>query len=128
MNNHAINNNSSLADLMTYLIEASGLKERIAEIVKDAVSANLPSPQQQDNAEDSAYYTRSELCQLAHITETTLWRLEKASIIRKIKLGRKNLYSRLDVDALLGSSGFHFPLKNQGKAGRVDKKRKEVKK
>lgn len=78
MNNQAINNNSSLAVLITYLIEASGLKEKIAEIVKDAVAANLPSPKKQlDNTEDSAYYTRSELCQLAHITETTLWRLER---------------------------------------------------
>lgn len=126
MNNHAINNNSSLADLMTYLIEASGLEERIAEIVKDAVAANLSSPQkQQDNTEDSAYYTRSELCQLAHITETTLWRLEKEGVIKKIKFGRKNLYSRLDVDALLGSGGFHFPPKSQTpqKAGRKSKKK-----
>ena len=94
--------------------------------MKDAVSANLPSPQkQQDNTEDSAYYTRSELCQLAHITETTLWRLEKEGVIKKIKFGRKNLYSRLDVDALLGSGGFHFPPKSQTpqKAGRKSNKK-----
>ena len=66
MNKHVINNNSSLADFMTYFIEASGLQERIAEIVKDAIAASLPSSQmQQDNSEDSSYYTRSELCQLA---------------------------------------------------------------
>ena len=126
MNNHAINNNSSLADFITYLLEASGLKEKIAEIVKDAVAANLPSPKkQQDNTEDSAYYTRSELCQLAHITETTLWRLEREGVIKKIKFGRKNLYSRLDVDALLGSGGFHFPPKSENpkKAGRKAKKK-----
>ena len=63
MNKHVINNNSSLADFMTYFIEASGLQERIAEIVKDAIAASLPSSQkQQDNSEDSSYYTRSELC------------------------------------------------------------------
>ena len=124
MNKHVINNNSSLADFMTYFIEASGLQERIAEIVKDAIAASLPSSQkQQDNSEDSSYYTRSELCQLAHITETTLWRLEKEGVIKKIKFGRKNLYSRLDVDALLGSGGFHIPPKNPNpkKAGRKAK-------
>ena len=41
MNKHVINNNSSLADLMTFFIEASGLQERIAEIVKDAIVACL---------------------------------------------------------------------------------------
>ncbi len=110
---------------MTYFIEASGLQERIAEIVKDAIAASLPSSQkQQDNSEDSAYHTRSELCQLAHITETTLWRLEREGVIKKIKFGRKNLYSRLDVDALLGSGGFHFPPKSENpqKAGRKAKK------
>ena len=104
MNNHVINNNSSLADFMTYFIEASGLQERIAEIVKDAIAASLPSSQmQQDNSEDSSYYTRSELCQLAHITETTLWRLEREGVIKKIKFGRKNLYSKQEVNQLIKS-------------------------
>ncbi len=125
MNNHVINNNTSLADFLTNLIVASGLKERIAEIVKEAVAANLASQQKQaDTVDKSEYYTRSELCQLAHITETTLWRLEGKGVIKKIKFGRKNLYSRLEVDALLGSGGFHIPPKSENpkKAGRKAKK------
>lgn len=113
-----LNSNSSLADVILVFLRASGLQERIAQIVKEAVSDSLqPSQKPFENSEDSAYYTRAELCQLAHITESTLWRLEKAGIIKKIKLGRKNLYSRLDVEALLGSGGFRIPAK---------KKRKEV--
>ncbi len=108
--------NSSLADAIFVFLQASGLKERIEEIVKDAVSTSLqPSSKPTENKDDSAYYTRAELCQLAHITESTLWRLEKSGIIRKIKLGRKNLYSRLDVEALLGSGGFQIPSKKQRK-------------
>ena len=108
---------------MTFFIDASGLEERIVAIIKEAISANLPSPQKLEDKDDSPYFTRSELCQLAHITETTLWRLEREGVIKKIKFGRKNLYSRLDVDALLGSGGFHFPPKNPNpkKAGRKAK-------
>lgn len=112
-----------MADFMMYLIETSGLKERIAEIVKDAIAENMSSnismqKKHVDSTEESPYYTRAELCQLAHITESTLWRLEKAGIIKKIKLGRKNLYSRLDIDALLGSGEFHYSSKNHlGKKG-----------
>lgn len=123
-----LNGGSSLNEAILYFLKSSGLEEAIKEIVKNAVNESSTQPEAAKANENSEYYTRSELCQLAHITETTLWRLEKAGIIRKIKLGRKNLYSRLDVDALLGSGGFHFLLKNQGKAGRVDKKRKEVRK
>lgn len=111
-----LNANSSLADVILVFLRASGLQERIAQIVKEAVSDSLqPSQKTFENSEDSAYYTRAELCQLAHITESTLWRLEKSGVIRKIKLGRKNLYSRLDVEALLGSGGFSIPSKKQRK-------------
>ena len=100
---------------MSFFIDASGLEERIVAIIKEAISGNLPSPQKLEYKDDSPYFTRSELCQLAHITETTLWRLEKEGIIKKIKLGRKNLYSRLDVEALLGSGGFQVPQKKHRK-------------
>lgn len=107
---------SSLADVILVFLRASGLQEIIAQIVKEAVSDSLqPSQKPFENSEDSAYYTRAELCQLAHITESTLWRLEKSGVIRKIKLGRKNLYSRLDVEALLGSGGLRIPPKKQRK-------------
>ena len=102
-----LNSNSSLADAISFFLQASGLQERIEEIVRGAVLATTqPSQKPIENTEGSAYYTRAELCQLAHITESTLWRLERAGIIKKIKLGRKNLYPRIEVEALLGSGGF----------------------
>lgn len=121
-NTSELNGGSSLAEAILYFLKSSGLEDAIKDIVKNAVHESSTQPEAAKANEDSAYYTRSELCQLAHITETTLWRLEKEGVIRKIKFGRKNLYSRLDVDALLGSGGFHFPLKGQRKAGRTSKK------
>lgn len=114
--NIKINANSTLADIVLSIFNESGLKEIIGDIVKEAVSNNLqPSTKTPENSDDSSFYTRAELCQLAHITESTLWRLEKSGVIRKIKLGRKNLYSRLDVEELLGSGGFSKPSKKQRK-------------
>ncbi len=116
MNCKKINANSTLADTFLFLFKELGLEQLLGEIVKDAVSTSLqPSPKPSENSDDSPYYTRAELCQLAHITESTLWRLEKSGVIRKIKLGRKNLYPRLDVEALLGSVGFRIPQKKQRK-------------
>lgn len=115
-NNLNITPNSTLQDVLIYIIKESGFKEFFANIVQEAVSANLQqSAKPTEYSDDSAYYTRAELCQLAHITESTLWRLEKAGIIKKIKLGRKNLYSRLDVEALLRSGGFSISPKKQRK-------------
>ena len=104
MNNHVINNNSSLADFMTF-------DERIVNSLVNSQSDN------------DGFYNRDELCSLLHIAYPTLWRIEKAGILQSQKVGRKNLYSRLDVDALLGSGGFHFPPKNPNpkKAGRKAK-------
>ena len=116
MNNTKITPNSTLQDVFLYIFNESGFREILGNIVKEAVSANLQqSAKPTEYSDDSAYYTRAELCQLAHITESTLWRLEKAGIVKKIKLGRKNLYSRLDVEALLGSGGFQIPSKKQRK-------------
>lgn len=111
-----LNANSSLAEAVIAFLRTSGLIEKIEKIVKEAVADCLqPSQKPIENTEGSAYYTRAELCQLAHITESTLWRLERAGIIKKIKLGRKNLYPRIEVEALLGSGGFTKPQKKPGK-------------
>lgn len=108
---------ATLQDLVYGLFYSSGIPELIEKIVRQTMAENIHPVEPQKTNDDSAYFTRSEVCQMARITETTLWRLEKAGVIRKIKLGRKNLYSRLDVEALLGSGGFRIPAK---------KKRKEV--
>lgn len=114
--NKEINAGSTLAETFLYVFRTSGLMERIEEIVRDAVTSSFQQSQKPDEgSENLAYLTRSELCQLAHITETTLWRLEKTGIIKKIKFGRKNLYSRLDVEGLLGSGGFQLSSKKKKK-------------
>ena len=109
---------TTLQDFVCGLFYSSGMPELIKKIVRQAMAENThPVPEPRKSNDYSAYFTRSEVCQMARITETTLWRLEKAGVIKKVKLGRKNLYSRIEVEALLGSGGFRIPAK---------KKRKEV--
>ena len=96
-----------MQDFVCGLFYSSGIPELIEKIVRQTMVENIhPVPEPRKTNDDSAYFTRSEVCQMARITETTLWRMEKAGVIKKVKLGRKNLYSRLEVEALLGFNGF----------------------
>ena len=97
--------NTSLAEAMSFIIKASGLVQIIQDIVTDAIRNSVAHPKQEMVEKGPEYYSKSELCQLLHITETTLWRLEKKGVIRKIKMGRKNLYLRSEIDALVSSGG-----------------------
>lgn len=44
------------------------------------------------------YYSREELCELLHVNYGTLWRYEKAGLIKKEKVGRRNLYLRSEIN------------------------------
>ena len=57
-----------------------------------------------EKPEDDGFYDRDEMCELLHIKYPTLWRIEKSGILKKQKVGRKNLYPKKDV-ALLIKSG-----------------------
>ena len=108
--------NSTLQDFVCGLFYSSGIPELIDKIVRQAMAENThPVPEPRKSNDDSAYFTRSEVCQMARITETTLWRLEKEGIVKKVKLGRKNLYPRIEIEALLGSGGFSKPQKKSGR-------------
>ena len=98
------NGDSTLSEVVLLFLQSMGLEKTITDLVKSAINDSR-TQELPEAHEDSPYLTRFEVCKLAHITETTLWRLEKAGTIRKIKLGRKNLYSRHDVEELLGSGG-----------------------
>ena len=84
------------------MLQKEDLKEAIAEVLETMVGKNLlkePVP-----AESTEYYTRDELCARLHITYTTLWRMEKRGEIHVHKIGRRNLYSKQEVDGLISKS------------------------
>ena len=92
------------------MLQKEDLKEAIAEVLETMVGKNLlkdPTP-----AESTEYDTRDELCARLHITYTTLWRMEKRGDIQAHKIGRRNLYSKQEVDALI-SNGLSANTNNQ---------------
>ena len=107
--------NNSIRELLLEYFRTSGIPEMIRDIVREATTEAQTKEPTKDPDESCAYFTRSEVCQMARITETTLWRLEKEGIVKKVKLGRKNLYPRIEIEALLGSGGFSKPQKKSGR-------------
>ena len=86
------------------MLQKDDLKEVIAEVLETMVGKNFLA--EQKPKDDAEYLTRDELCARLHITYTTLWRMEKRGEIHVYKIGRRNLYSKEEVDALItqGSS------------------------
>ena len=56
-----------------------------------------------ERPEDEGFYDRDEICNLLHIAYPTLWRIEKSGILKSQKVGRKNLYSKQEVNMLIKS-------------------------
>ena len=57
--------------------------------------------EEKTSSEEDVWITRDEACNMLHITYTTLWRKEKEGIIKKRKIGRRNLYSKEEIKALI---------------------------
>ena len=92
------------------MLQKDDLKEAIAEVLETMVGKNLLA--EQKPKDDAEYLTRDELCARLHITYTTLWRMEKRGEIHVHKIGRRNLYSKQEVDALI-SNGLPANTNNQ---------------
>lgn len=83
------------------VLQKDDLKEIVSELFGELCAKcginEKPSP------EEGEWLTRDEVCDMLHITPTTLWRKEKEGVIRKYKMGRRNLYSKREVCALFSS-------------------------
>ena len=82
------------------------LEEQFEDIIYRTVSRCLNEKNVGSNVEkpeDEGFYDRDEICDLLHIAYPTLWRIEKSGILKSQKVGRKNLYSKHDVNLLIKS-------------------------
>ena len=89
-NNIIVLNENQLEDVI-YKTVSRCLEERIVNSLVNSQSDN------------DGFYNRDELCSLLHIAYPTLWRIEKAGIMQSQKVGRKNLYSKQEVNQLIKS-------------------------
>lgn len=81
-------------------------EEQLAEVVYAAVNRCLDERKIEDGVskpDDEGYYDRDEICGLLHIAYPTLWRIEKSGLLKSQKVGRKNLYSKAEVNLLMKS-------------------------
>ena len=56
-----------------------------------------------EKQEEEGFFDRDELCGRLHISYPTLWRIENSGLLKSQKIGRKNLYSKHEVNELIKS-------------------------
>ena len=84
------------------MLQMDDLRQVVTEIVEEVCTKR--GLNEKSNIEESEWLTREEVCDMLHITYTTLWRKENEGVIKKHKMGRRNLYSKREVDALFCST------------------------
>ena len=89
-NNIIVLNENQLEDVI-YKTVSRCLDERIVNSLVNSQSDN------------EGFYDRDEICSLLHIAYPTLWRIEQSGILKSQKVGRKNLYSKQEVNLLIKS-------------------------
>jgi hypothetical protein len=90
-------------DMNTSLISLNveGIQEAVRQAIREEIGKQVKNVVIQAEPLQPEYYDRKQLCELAHISPSTLWRMEEDGIIQKLKFGRRNLYSKAEVDNLI---------------------------
>ena len=89
---------------MENIIVLSG--EQLEDVIYKTVSRCLEEKHignYVEKPEEDGFYSRDEICSLLHIAYPTLWRIEKSGLLKSQKVGRKNLYSKAEVNQLMKS-------------------------
>ena len=90
------NNNTILQPF--YVISGDELKAFAAEIAAAAVKE---FKQITDAEREAPTMTREEAAKALNVSLTTLWRWDNEGFLKPVKIGKKALYRRGDVEALL---------------------------
>ena len=82
------------------MLQKDDLRQVVTEIVEEVCAKRGLS--EKPSEEEGEWLTREEVCDMLHITYTTLWRNE--GVIKKHKMGRRNLYSKKEVTDIFSSA------------------------
>ena len=85
------------------VLNENQLEDVIYNTVSRCLDERIVSSLVNGQSDNDGFYNRDELCSLLHIAYPTLWRIEKAGILQSQKVGRKNLYSKQEVNQLIKS-------------------------
>lgn len=78
------------------MVNVADLKEAIRETIAEVIT----SPQQVDNERDTLLSSK-ELCDLLNVSSVTLWRMQKEGRLQPQRVGRKVVFSKNEVMALV---------------------------
>lgn len=84
------------------MLQMDDLRQVVTEIVEEVCAKR--GLNEKPSTDEGEWLTREEVCDMLHITYTTLWRKENEGVIRKHKMGRRNLYSKKEVMAIFSSA------------------------
>jgi hypothetical protein len=84
------------------MLQMDDLRQVVTEIVEEVCTKC--GLNEKPSEEEGEWLTREEVCDMLHITYTTLWRKENEGVIKKHKMGRRNLYSKKEVMDIFSSA------------------------
>lgn len=84
------------------MLQMDDLRQVVTEIVEEVCAKR--GLNDKPSVDEGEWLTREEVCDMLHITYTTLWRKEQEGFVRKHKMGRRNLYSKKEIMELFSTS------------------------
>ena len=84
------------------MLQMDDLRQVVTEIVEEVCAKR--GLNEKSSVEEGEWLTREEVCDMLHITYTTLWRKENEGVIKKHKMGRRKLYSKKEVTEIFSSA------------------------
>ena len=85
------------------IINEQQLKEIVYDAVSKCLDEKITDSLLNNKEEVGGFYVRDEVCELLHISYSSLWRIEKSGILKSQKVGRKNLYPKAEANQLIKS-------------------------
>lgn len=90
-----------------YQLEAEDLERIITRAVSDAMERYTSNVTPAPALKDDDIMSVDEVCSLLHVTPATLNNWHRAKYLTKVKVGRRVLYRRCDVEALAAQTNKH---------------------
>lgn len=82
------------------VVSAADLRELVNEWCDER---EAQKEAERKSAEDKQRINKSEIKKALNVTDATLWRWAKSGYLVPIKVGRKNVYLKSDIDRILQS-------------------------
>ena len=75
-------------------LRTTELKDLVYDAVKDALQSER---KQQEAKANEVYLTREDTMKMLQNSKVTLWKMDKANLLEKKRIGRKVLYAKRSV-------------------------------